>query len=254
MAQSKVRVTFDGPVATITLARPEKLNAIDPDMLRALEKSVTLIENRKTARVAILTGCGDRAFSVGADIHAWSALKPLDMWRKWIREGQRVLDRIARLRVPLIAAVNGFAFGGGLELALAADIRLASTEASFAMPEVTIGTVPGWGGTVRLPALIGPARAKEMILGGIRVDATTAEHWGLVNHVYPLARLLAEAHGLASRIAENAPVAVQLAKELIAGGEASAEALASALAATTRDAQEGAASFREQRTPAYKGQ
>ena len=148
----------------------------------------------------------------------------------------------------------GFAFGGGLELALAADIRLASTEASFAMPEVTIGTVPGWGGTVRLPALIGPARAKEMILGGGRVDATTAERWGLVNHVYPLTGLLAEAHSLANRIAENAPVAVQLAKELIAGGETSAEALAGALAATTRDAQHGAASFREKRPPAYKGQ
>src|SRR5207244_12769951 len=140
-------------------------------------------------------------------------------------------------RQPPVAALNGYAFGGGLELALAADIRLAAAEAEFAMPEVKIATVPGWAGMQQLPALIGPARVKQLIFSGARIDAATAERWGLVNEVAPRAELLARARGLAESIAANAPVSVQIAKQLIDGtGDGAGmalEALAGALAATT---------------------
>jgi enoyl-CoA hydratase/carnithine racemase len=170
-----------------------------------------------------------------------------------------VLDRLAQLRQPLIAALNGLTFGGGLELALAADLRLAATHVELAMPEVKIGTVPGWAGTHRLPELIGPARAKQLVLSGARVDATTAERWGLVNEVVPSAELMHRATSLAAEIAANAPVSVQIAKQLInTSASASAastalEALAGALAAMTSDGREGLSAFRERRVAQFSG-
>ena len=253
MSSENVILTTDGHIATITLNRPEKLNAIDPAMLAQLDEIAGAIERRDDLRVVLLMGAGERAFSVGADINAWSALAPLDMWRRWIREGHRVFERLARLRQPLIAALNGYAFGGGLELALAADIRLAAAEAEFALPEVKIATIPGWGGTQRLPALIGIGRAKQMIFTGARIDAATAERWGLINEVVPRAELLARARALAGEIAINAPISVQLAKQAIDGAGVALEALAGALAATTDDAREGLASFRERRAPRFGG-
>jgi len=257
MNDNRILLATDGHIATITLNRPEKLNAIEPAMLTRLDEITSELERRDDVRVVLLTGAGERAFSVGADINAWSALQPLDMWRRWVRDGHRVFERLARLRQPLIAALNGSTFGGGLELALAADIRLATAEAEFAMPEVTIATVPGWAGTQRLPTLIGPARAKQLVFSGARIDAATAERWGLINEVVPRTELLRRAHGLAEAIAANAPVAVQIAKQLIDGtGDAAGvalEALAGALAATTDDAREGLASFRERRPPQFTG-
>ena len=257
MDDERILLTTDGQIATITLNRPEKLNAIDLTMLARLDEIAGELERRDDLRVVLLTGAGERAFSVGADINAWSALQPLDMWRHWVREGHRVFARLAHMRQPLIASLNGSAFGGGLELALAADIRLAAAEAEFALPEVKIATLPGWGGTQRLPALIGPARAKQLIFSGARIDATTAERWGLINEVIPRAELLARARSLAEQIAGNAPVSVQIAKQVIDGAGGSAgvvlEALAGALAATTEDAREGQASFRERRPPRFTG-
>ena len=257
MAQERVTLQQEGHIAVLALARPEKLNAIDPLMLQGIEAVVQKLEQDTEVRAVLLTGAGDRAFSVGADIHAWAALEPMDMWRHWIREGHRVLGRLARLRMPLIAVINGYAFGGGLELALVADWRIAAETAVFSMPEVTIATVPGWGGTTRLPALIGPARAKEMILGGLRIDAKKAERWGLINDVFPREALLQEAMVRAATIAEHAPLAVQMAKQLIDGRSATAsetlEALAGALAAHTADGREGIASFRERRRAQYEG-
>ncbi|MFL5801634.1 MAG: enoyl-CoA hydratase/isomerase family protein [Roseiflexaceae bacterium] len=247
--------TIDGHIATIILNRPDKLNAIEPAMLARLEEIAGEIEQRDDVRVVLLTGAGERAFSVGADINAWSSLQPLDMWRRWVRDGHRVFARLAQMRQPLIAALNGYTFGGGLELALVADIRLAAAEAAFALPEVTIATVPGWAGTQRLPALIGPARAKQLIFSGARIDAATAERWGLVNEVVPRAELLDRARSLAEKIAANAPISVQIAKQVIDGAGSAAcaalEALAGALAATTDDAREGLASFRERRPPQF---
>ena len=253
----RIIFTLDGAVATIILNRPDKLNAIEPAMLERLDLIAAELERRADVRVVLLMGAGERAFSVGADINAWSALEPLDMWRHWIRDGHRVFERLARLRQPLIAAINGYAFGGGLELALAADIRLAAAEAAFALPEVKIATIPGWTGTQRLPALIGIGRAKQLIFSGARIDATTAERWGLINEAVPRTELLSRARSLADEIAANAPISVQLAKQVIdgAGGAAGValEALAGALAATTDDAREGVASFRERRSAQFTG-
>jgi enoyl-CoA hydratase len=255
---TKILLEVDQPLATITLNRPEKLNAIDTEMLALLEETCARLEREQDVRAVLLTGAGERAFSVGADINAWSSLDPLQMWRWWVRDGHRVFARIARLRQPVIAVLNGYTFGGGLELALAADLRVAAEGIELAQPEVKLGTVPGWGGTQRLPALIGASRAKRMILTGGRVDAATAERWGLVDEVAPREQLVARARELAHEIAANAPVAVQIAKSLIdgAGGGAigtTLEALADALAATTADGREGVAAFHERRAPHFTG-
>ncbi len=253
MSDERVTLTRDGPTATVTLNRPEKLNALDPAMLARLDAILAALDRDPEVRVVVLTGAGERAFCVGADVAAWAALEPLEMWRSWVREGHRVFDRLAGLRQPTLCAINGYAFGGGLELALAADIRLLAAEAEVAMPETKIGTLPGWAGTRRLPALIGPARAKQMVFTGARVDAESAERWGLVNEVVPRAGLLARAWELAAEIATNAPVSVQLAKAAIDGQPASLEAIAGALAATTADGREGVASFKEKRAPRFEG-
>ncbi len=253
MSDERLTLSREGHNATITLDRPEKLNALDPAMLARLDAILAELDHDPEVRVVVLTGAGERAFCVGADITAWAALEPLAMWRSWVREGHRVFDRLAGLRQPTICAINGYAFGGGLELALATDIRLVAAEAELAMPETKIGTLPGWAGTRRLPELVGPARAKQMVFTGARLDAATAERWGLVNEVVPRAGLLARARALAGEIAANAPVAVQLAKAAIDGRAAALEAVAGALAATTADGREGVASFREKQAPTFKG-
>lgn len=248
-----VDLRVEGHVAWLTLRRPAKLNALSVEMLTALETHIADVDRRQDVRVVILAADGERAFSVGADVNAWSALDPLDMWRWWVRDGHRVMQRLASLRQPVIAAVQGLAFGGGLELAMAADIRIASANAVFAMPEVTIGTLPGWGGTQRLPALVGVARAKQMIFSGERIDAETAERWGLVNEVVAPEELTGRVTRLAQQIAANAPIAVQLAKSAIDHDAAALEAFAGALAASVEDGKEGMAAFREKRPPQFRG-
>jgi enoyl-CoA hydratase/carnithine racemase len=249
-----VPVHIEDGIATLTLDRPRKLNALGPPMLAELERVADAIDRDPAVRAVILTGAGERAFCVGADINAWTALDPLDMWRLWVRDGHRIFDRLAALRQPTIAAINGFAFGGGLELALATDIRLAAASATFAAPEVKIGTLPGWAGTRRLPAAIGAARAKQMMFSGEPIDAATAERWGLVNEVVPDAHLLDRSRELAAAIAANAPVAVQLAKAALDADAATLEAFAAALAAGTADGREGIAAFREKRPPRFIGE
>lgn len=251
--EGRIVLARDNEVATLTLERPAKLNAIGPEMLAELERHVADLDRDLEVRVVVITGSGDRAFSVGADVKAWSALEPLDMWRGWVRDGHRILRRLAYLRQPTIAAVNGYAFGGGLELALAVDIRIAADSATFAMPETKIATLPGWAGTKRLPDAIGAARAKQMIFSGVPISALTAERWGLVNEVVPLANLAERARQLAGEIAANAPISVQLAKAAIDGDEGMPEAIAGALAAGTEDAREGIAGFREKRSPRFSG-
>jgi enoyl-CoA hydratase len=259
MNEDRVLVEIEDAVAMITLNRPEKLNALDHGMLTRLEHIAIDLDRNTDVRVVIMTGAGERAFCVGADVNAWAELEPIDMWRRWIRDGHRTFDLIARLRQPVIAAINGFALGGGLELALAADIRIASAEDKFGAPEVKIGTVPGWSGTQRLPALIGVARAKQLILTGARIDSETAERWGLVNEVTPKDLLMVRARELADEIAANSPHAVQIAKQIIDATQGAniaiaLESLAGGLAATTDDGKEGVASFREKRQPRFTGQ
>ena len=249
----RVLLMSEDGIATLTLDRPAKLNAISTDMLAQLDQLMAQIDVDPTVRAVIITGSGDRAFSVGADVNAWAALEPLDMWRTWIREGHRVLQRLVHLRQPTIAAINGFAFGGGLELALAADIRIAVDSATFALPETRIGTLPGWAGTTRLPEVIGVARSKQMVFSGSGIDAATAEHWGLVNEVVAAGTLMERCHALASEIAANAPISVQLAKAAINGDRSAPEAFAGSLAAATEDGREGIAAFREKRPPRFSG-
>jgi enoyl-CoA hydratase/carnithine racemase len=252
-----VRHESDGPIATITIDRPDKLNALTPAMLEALEAALGAIEADEAIRVVVLTGAGDRAFCAGADVDAWSALAPIEMWRSWVRLGHRVMDRLEGLRQPTIAALNGIAYGGGLELALACDLRIAADTVKVAAPEVGIGTIPGWGMTTRLAAVAGPARAKQMILTGEPIDAQRAESWGVLSEVVPAAELQDAVRGAAERIAAKAPVSVQVAKQLIDGlrprASGSLEALGSGLTAFTDDAEEGRASFRERRPARFTG-
>lgn len=258
MDTKRILLDIDGPIATITLNRPDKLNAIDPLMLEHFEAVLHDLEQNRAVRVVLIIGSGERAFCVGADINAWTALNPLDMWASWTRNGHRVFERLSRLRQPVIAVLNGYALGGGLELALAADIRLAATDIELALPEVKIGTTPGWAGTQRLPALIGPARAKQMVFSGARFNAETAERWGLVNEVVPRDALMTKAKELANDIALNAPISVQISKQMIDGAMGQAvsmalESLAGALTASIADGDEGIAAFREHRSPHFKG-
>ena len=250
---SHVELEITGHLATLTLNRPEKRNAVDPLMLDSLDAHLATLESNSDLRAVILTGTGEKAFSAGADIKAWAALDALGMWKQWIPRGQRILQRLANLRPPVIALLNGYAFGGGLELALACDIRVAASHASFAMPEVKIATVPGWGGTARLSKIIGIARAKAMVLTGSPIDAQTALAWGLVTEVCPLDKLSSVGGELAGAVAKNAPVAVQIAKQMLDGDCAPLESIAGSLSAYTNDGQEGVNSFLERREPKYKG-
>ena len=258
MAEALVAVGREGHVATVSLARPAKLNALTPAMLDALEQIARELDADTEVRVVVLTAAGDKAFSVGADINEWAALQPLDMWRRWVRRGHQVFDQWARLRQPVVAALNGHAMGGGLELALASDIRLAAAHAEFALPEASIGTCPGWSGSQRLVRLVGASSAKYLALSGVRLRAEQALARGLVHEVLPAEALAERARSLAAEMARKAPVALQLTKQLVnaASGEDSAatlEAMAGALAATTEDGAEGVRSFREKRPPQYQG-
>ena len=257
--EENLRVEVEDGIAVLTLERPEKLNALTVPMLEALEAAADRIDRDREVRVAILTGAGPKAFCCGADIVAWGGLEPLDMWRRWIRRGHRVFDQLARLRVPMVAAINGHALGGGLELAATADIRVADTRASFGLPEATIATVPGWSGTQRVTGLIGAGHVKYMALTGRRLSAEEALRVGLVQQVADAGSALAAAQAIAADICRLAPVSAQLTKQLIDGASgdglaAALEGMAGALTGTTQDAAEGLASFREKRAAHYSGQ
>ena len=251
-----VDLTRDGAIATLTLNRPEALNAFDEAQLTALLDALARVRDDRNARCLILTGAGERAFAAGADIKRMQAMTP-DEFDNFGRLGQRAALAIEALPQPAIAAVNGFALGGGCEMALACDIRLASEAAVFAQPEVLLGIPPGWGGSQRLPRLVGAGIAAEMIFTGRRVDAAEALRIGLVNAVYPADRLLAEAKALAETIAANSPRAVRAAKAAIGaafGDTARGLALEAELFSAsfgTADQREGMSAFVEKRKPAF---
>ena len=256
MSDGRIVFARDGQVARITLDRPAKLNALTPAMLTQLGDAAGRIDADDEIRAVVLSATGERAFCVGADIGAWADAGPLDMWRHWVRDGHAVFDRVARLRPPLIAAIEGMTLGGGLELAATADLRIAGADAAFGLPEADVGVPPGWSGTQRLVHTIGPAPVKLMALVGERLDADGAERSGLVHRVVPAGTAVDAALGMAARVAARAPVAVQLAKQLInaAVGEdraATLEALAAGVAGGTQDGREGVASFREKRPPEF---
>ncbi|WP_033289274.1 enoyl-CoA hydratase/isomerase family protein [Amycolatopsis jejuensis] len=250
-----VILRWAGLVAEILLDRPEKRNALTPEMLDSLGLVLAEIAS-SDARVAVIRGAGDKAFCAGADITRFAGLSPELMWRDWTARGHRVFDALAALPQPTVAVVHGNAFGGGLELALACDFRLLAPEVTLGLPEVGLGTVPGWGGTERLTQLVGPARAKEIILSRRLVDADTAVAWGLATAVS--GSLDAAVDELVTRLTGGAPIAVQVAKQLIDAAAAGAparvlEPLAGALSSATSDLAEGVAAFRERRDPVFTG-
>ncbi len=210
-----VDLTVADGVATITLNRPEALNAFNTAQLEDLLAQLQSVREDRDVRCLIVTGAGDRAFAAGADIKEMADLSASEGYA-FGKLGHAVTRGLAELPQPTIAAVNGYAFGGGCELALAADIRLAADNASFAQPEVSLGIPPGWGATQRLPRLVGPGLAAELIFSGRRVNAEEALRIGLVNAVYSAAELLPAAHALAATIAGNSPRAVRAAKQALA--------------------------------------
>lgn len=251
-----VRLDVDGDVATLVLDRPNKLNALTPEMLDALESGLVAVA--ADARVVVVRGAGEKAFCVGADIDRFSALGPVRMWQEWTARGHQVFDLLARLRQPTVAVVHGAAFGGGLELALACDFRVIAEESRLGLPEVGLGTVPGWGGTERLTALVGRARAKEVVLARRVLDGPTAFAWSVATACVPYAELPTAVDALVGRLCGGAPVAVQLAKQLIDAAADGApgrvlETLAGGLSSATEDLREGIAAFRERRDPVFRG-
>jgi enoyl-CoA hydratase/carnithine racemase len=258
MTEALTQIDRIGDVCIVTLNRESKLNTLTPAMLNELEVHARTIDADRNIRVVILTGAGNRAFCVGADITQWAALEPLDMWRQWVKRGHQVFDQWARLRQPVIAAINGHAFGGGLELAISADIRIATSDAQYALPEASIATCPGWSGSQRMVRLIGGSQTKYLALSGQRLSAEQALRAGLVHEVVDSASLMARAKALAKDMATKAPISLQLTKQLVnaATGEdrdSVLEGLAGALAASTEDAKEGINSFKEKRKAAYFG-
>jgi enoyl-CoA hydratase len=252
-----LRYELDGDIAIVTVDRQEALNALNQDVLFELSVAFEQAEADSDVRALVITGAG-RAFVAGADIAGLRQLEDAFSGRELSLQGQDVFSTLAALPFPTVAAINGFALGGGLELALAADLRVAAPTARLGLPEVGLGLIPGYGGTQRLPRLIGQGRALDLILTGRHVQADEALQLGLVNRVADDA--LAAAVELARTAARNGPVAVGLAKEAISRGldvtlgqGLEIEADLFGLAATSQDMREGTSAFLEKRTPDFKG-
>lgn len=258
-ASSDVLVEHDGPIAWMTLNRPDAANALSRGLVAAGRSALAALAATRQTRALILTGAGDRAFCAGADLKERRAMS-LDETRAFLGELNAFADALASFPCPVIAAINGAAFGGGLELALCCDLRMAAHGALMGLPEVRLGIIPGAGGTQRLPRLIGVARAKELILTGRRVDADRAERLGLVSAVVPASDLRAEAKRWADEIAEAAPLATAAAKRAIDDGwsQPMPDALQTeqqhyATVLVSEDRQEGLAGFAAKRKPVYRG-
>lgn len=259
MSDPAIHMHQSGNAAILRIDNERKWNALTPDMLAQLEACCRTLEQqigRSETRAVIVTGTGDRAFCCGADINAWSVLEPLDFARNWVREGHRIFDRLSQLSLPVIAALNGHAFGGGLELATACDIRIMHPGARLALPEAGVGVVPGWSGTQRLSGQMPAAIVKEMALFGRQIDARRATEIGFSNAVSddPLGAALEWVDAMAG----TSPVSVEIGKAMIlaAGNESTGaviEALGGGMIAGSKDKQEGVTAFRDKRKPVFSG-
>lgn len=253
---SGVRLQIAACVAELRLDNPAKLNCFTVEMLGQLAAHLEVIEVRPDVRAVVVTGEGERAFCSGADINAWGDLTAAEFARGWVRGGHRLFDRLARLGKPVIAALNGHAFGGGLELAAACDLRVMVPGATLALPEAGVGIVPGWSGTQRLCRLLGEPLVKEMALFGRRIGADRALASGFVAEVTPDAR--AAAHQIAAGVPSLSLRAVEITKAMIHAGAgedtaAMVEALGSAAISGSDDRAEGVAAFRAKRKPEFSG-
>ena len=246
-------------IATITLNRPEALNAFSKEVIEEVLNAIEDIKADENVRVVILTGAGEKAFSAGADIKAMKGMNALKA-RELSLMGEKLCLALENLGKPVIAAINGYALGGGLEVAMACDIRIASENARMGQTEINIGLIPGWGGTQRLTRLVGATKAKELIFTGKMIDAKTAEQIGLVNMVVPQSNFRETVRQFALELAQKAPVALKIAKALINKGAETSLDVALALeregfgvVASTEDLQEGVSAFTEKRKPVFKG-
>ena len=246
-------------IARVTVNRPDKLNALNAIVIAELGDAVTRIETDSAVRGVIITGSGQKAFVAGADIAELAAQSPME-GKTRSAAGQSVFRRLEQCGKPVIAAVNGFALGGGCELAMACHIRLAAEQAKFGQPEVKLGIGPGYGGTVRLPRLVGKGRALELLLTGRTIDAEEAFRIGLVNRVVPADRLLAEAEAMLRTILSNGPLAIRACLEAVDAGPDMTidqglllEASQFGLLSATSDMKEGTKAFLEKRTAVFKG-
>jgi enoyl-CoA hydratase len=257
---SFIRTEIDGDLAVLTIDRQEKLNALNPDVVRDLGEALEGVRENTEVRGVIITGGGEKAFVAGADIGELAKMEPLT-GVEISRQGQRVFEAIERFPKPVLAAVGGFALGGGCELAIACHLRVASENAVFGLPEVGLGIIPGYGGTLRLTRLVGLGRALEMTLTGGMVKADKAERIGLVSAVYSREDLMAESKRFMRGITKNGPVALKMALESVylALEAAPADALnyessLFGLLASTSDMKEGMTAFLEKRKPDFKGE
>lgn len=246
-------------VATVTITRPKVLNALNGSTVGELLTVFRDLSETATVRAVLLTGAGDRAFIAGADITELAQMTPTEA-REVALRGQALCDLVSGLGKPVIAAINGFALGGGCELAMACTIRIAADTAKIGQPEINLGIIPGFGGTQRLPRLVGPGPALEILLTGDPIAAEDAQRLGLVNRVVPSARLMDEARALAASLAAKPPVAVRYILDAVRMGMQMSladacdyEAALFGLVAATEDRQEGTRAFLEKRPPAFKG-
>jgi len=253
-----VQLKKEPPLGWIYLNRPDKLNAINEQLMKDLRQAVDELVADDQIRVIIITGLG-KAFCAGADISQFKTLNGLTAW-EFAKKGRELMDYIENLPKPTIAMINGYALGGGLELAMACDIRIAAEEAQVGLPEITLGIYPGFGGTQRLIRLIGKGKAMEMMMTGDRIPAREAERLGLVNKVVPLTELEKETRNFAIKLAEKPPVALKLVKLLVNQGldipilaGLNMESLGWGVVFSTQDAKEGVNAFFEKRKPNFKG-
>ncbi|MER9292749.1 enoyl-CoA hydratase/isomerase family protein [Mesorhizobium sp. M0510] len=255
MAEHLVTFETGGAIGVVTLRRPEKFNALDIPMLRALETALDAAEMAEGVRVVLLRGEG-KGFCAGGDVEAWARMSAADFQVQWVRYGHRVFDRLARLRQPTIAVLSGHALGGGLELAVACDFRVAETQVKLGFPETSIGVVPGWSGTQRAVRRFGAQTVRRMALGGEIFLAPEALALSIVDRVAPTGKAYDEARGWAEKIAERGPLATEAAKLMIAVAEgeesaAATEALASGFIALTSDLKAGVDAFKAKQKPAF---
>ncbi len=259
MEYKNILFTVEEGVAIITFNRPKALNAMNSETMRELKDAVTVCKDDDSVKAIILTGAGDKAFIAGADISEMQNLEPQDAL-KFMELGHDTLRLLETLPKPSIAAINGFALGGGTEISMACDMRFASENARFGQPEILLGLIPGWGGTQRLPRLIGMGRAKEIVLGGGQLDAQRAYEVGLVNKIYPADRLMEETKKFAKKLAGMPVFTMKMAKHSINFGydlsldnAIRLEVECCAQCFSTKDQKEGMAAFLEKRKANFTG-